>query len=66
MPRRHDGALELDTPVFNVVVVTLPSTCSNVAARACRSRPSARRMPAAAMAVDGLFAIGAIDRLLEA
>ena len=48
---------ETPRPVFSVVVVTLPVTCSSVAARAWRSSPSARRMPAAATAAEGLFAI---------
>ena len=53
------------TPRFSVVVVTLPLTCSRVADRACASSASARRMPAAAIAADGLFADRALDRLVE-
>jgi hypothetical protein len=43
------------TPRFSVVVVTLPFTCSRVADRASSSSASARRIPAAAIAADGLF-----------
>ncbi len=45
------------TPVFSVVVVTLPNTCGRVAARAWRISPSARRMPVAAATTVGFFSI---------
>ena len=42
-------------PVFSVVVVIPPAICRSVAARAWRTSPSARRMPAAATATVGFF-----------
>jgi hypothetical protein len=45
------------TPRFSVVVTTLPLICSRDADRASSSSPSARRMPAAAIAAEGLFLV---------
>ena len=43
------------TASFSVVVVTLPESWNSVAARACRTSASARRMPAAAPATVVFF-----------